>query len=281
LSILLHESCNGYRREKLMARLMQQKSSRWMIASLGVLFIAGIAAYSRAQAATDGAHEASTWPTSWCQAEPGATREQLVALMGRPTTSLDTQVTWSTPHYGFYAFLAADGTARQLDINTASLSDAEKASLPCATLRTRRSVAAAAAAKVAGSRTARKLTPACELVTALEMSAILGAPVVAQAHNRSETSSQCVYTPRSGVGPSVDLTFSWGDGKAAMSGMALASRHEPGMVSPYEGIGDQAGGAGPLLMIRIGDDLVKLVFSGVADATVAARQIFNTAKPRM
>jgi hypothetical protein len=264
-----------------MTMLTQLDFLPYMGTSLSLVFLSGFAACSHANASTDLAHEASTWPASWCQAKPGATREQLVELMGRPTTSLDTQVTWSTPHYGFYAFLAADGTARQLDISTASLSDAEKASLPCATVRTRRSVAAAAAAKAAGPGTERKLTPACELVTAAEMSAILGSPVVVQAHNRSGSSTQCIYKPRSGVGPSVDFTFSWGDGRAAMSGMALASRHEPGMVSPYDGIGDQAGGAGPLLMIRTGDDLVKLVFSGVPDEAAAARKIFNTAKPRM
>ena len=97
-----------------------------MTTALAVVFVSLFAACSGANGAPGSAHEASTWPASWCQAQPGATREQLVALMGRPTTSLDSQVTWSTPHYGFYAFLAADGTARQLDLHTASLSDAEK-----------------------------------------------------------------------------------------------------------------------------------------------------------
>jgi len=53
------------------------------------------------------------------------------------------------------------------------------------------------------------------------------------------------------------------------------------MVTPYDGLGDQAGSAGPLLMIRTGDDLVTLVFTGVSDQSAAARKIFDTAGPRM
>jgi hypothetical protein len=34
-------------------------------------------------------------------------------------------------------------------------------------------------------------------------------------------------------------------------------------------------------MIRTGDDLMKLIFSGVDDAPAKAKKIFQTAKPRL
>ena len=46
-------------------------------------------------------------------------------------------------------------------------------------------------------------------------------------------------------------------------GVGIAAQAEPGLASPYEGIGDQAAAVGPALMIRTGEDLVMLVFSGV------------------
>ena len=48
-----------------------------------------------------------------------------------------------------------------------------------------------------------------------------------------------------------------------------------------DGIGDQAIAVGPALMIKTGDDLVKLIFTGVDDAPVKAKKIFDTAKARM
>ena len=66
-----------------------------------------------------------------------------------------------------------------------------------------------------------------------------------------------------------------------MRGMGLAEKHEHGLTSAYDGIGDQAGSAGPLLMIRTGEDLVTIVFSGVNDMPAVAKKIFTTAKARM
>ena len=65
-----------------------------------------------------------------------------------------------------------------------------------------------------------------------------------------------------------------------MAGAGFAGKHEPGLTSPYDGIGDQAVAAGPALFIRTGDDLVTLVFSGVKDPRTVARKILETAKPR-
>jgi hypothetical protein len=220
----------------------------------------------------------------WCQVQPGNTKEQLLSIMGAPTSDATTSLSWSTPGLHLGAFLDPDGTVRQLDISLDSPTAAEKAALKCGEVRTRRSVAAAAAA--AGrtpSRTSPHAQP-CALVSEAEMSAILGAPVVAEVANKS--SSKCTYKATHvgadlRVGPYVELSVDWGDGKIAMSAMGLVEKHEPGLTSPYDGIGDQAAAVGPALMIRTGEDLVTIVFSGVSDAPAKARRIFETAKPRM
>jgi hypothetical protein len=244
------------------------------------VFLATLLAACSGGEKTTGAASASSDASAdhWCQAQPGNTREQLVALMGPPTSEPPNQMGWTVGHYAYTAFLDADGTAKQLDIQTSSLSDEEKAALKCKVTRTRREkeLAAAAAAK-----TPHSSTPACELVTAAEMSAILGAPVTGEAVDHRDVSTECIYKPLSGSMPSVEFTVTWGDGYAAMAGMGLARSREHGLVTPYDGIGDQAGSAGPLLMIRTGEDLVTLVFNGVSDSPAAARRIFDTAKPRM
>lgn len=221
---------------------------------------------------------ADAWATNWCQAMPGNTREQLIALMGPPTSEPPNQLAWNGDGVSYYAFLNADGTAKQLDINTSSMSEAEKAALQCKPTRTQRAMALAAAA---AAKTPHTSTPACELVTPAEMSAIVGATVTGQAEDHPDSSTKCTYRPATGSGPSVEFTVTWGDGYTAMSGMGLAANREPGLVAPYSDLGDQAGTAGPLVMIRKGDDLVTLVLSGVADQQAAAKKIFETAKPRM
>ena len=113
------------------------------------------------------------------------------------------------------------------------------------------------------------------------MSAILGRRVLATPDERSSGETKCTYKPASGISPSVQFSVAWGDGRAAMRGMGLAERHEPGLTTPYDGIGDQAGAAGPALMIRTGEDLVTIVFSGVQDAPAVAKKIVTTAKERM
>lgn len=93
--------------------------------------------------------------------------------------------------------------------------------------------------------------------------------------------TECNYTPASGISPTVKLTVDWGDGQIAMASAGVMGRQEPGLTSPYDGIGDQAVAVGPALMIRTGDDLVSIVFSGVSGAPAKARRIFDTAKARM
>lgn len=113
------------------------------------------------------------------------------------------------------------------------------------------------------------------------MSAILGTPVVAVANDRSSGKTECVYDVASGIGPHVEFSVDWGGGEAAMTAMGMMGQLEPGITNPYSGIGDQAAAVGPALMIRTGEDLVNLVFSGVADVPAKAKEIFDTAKPRI
>jgi hypothetical protein len=122
---------------------------------------------------------------------------------------------------------------------------------------------------------------ACELVTAEEMSAILGAPVRAEPNDRSNGKTECIYTAVEGISPYLELSIEWGSGAGAMMGVGMAAQAEPGLASPYEGLGDQAAAVGPALMIRTGEDLVVLVFSGVDDVPARARRIFEMLKARM
>ena len=246
---------------------------------LGFVWAASIAGCSSA-GSTSGIPQsvADAWPAKWCQAQPGNTKEQLVAIMGPPTTDATTSLSWSTHQFRFSAFLDPDGTVKQLDISLDSPSEAEKAALKCGQVRTRRSVAAAAAAGATPPRTSPRAR-ACALVSEAEMSAILGAPVVAEVNNRS--SGKCIYKATSGISPYVELSVDWGDGKTAMTAMGVVEKHEPGLTNPYDGIGDQAAAVGPALMIRTGEDLVTIVLSGVSDAPAKVKRIFETAKARM
>ena len=122
---------------------------------------------------------------------------------------------------------------------------------------------------------------ACSLVTTQEMSAILGSTVTAEPHEGTVDKTECIYKPASAPSPYVELTINWGDGQAAMAAMGAMNHVEPGVTNPYAGIGDQAAAVGTALMIRTGEDLVTITFSGVDDAPAKARKIFATAKPRM
>lgn len=141
--------------------------------------------------------------------------------------------------------------------------------------------AQALAARAVAPEPQQETAKACELVTAQEMSAILGAAVRAEPNDRSNGKTECVYNAVAGVSPYVEFSIEWGSGEGAMMGVGMAAQAEPGLASPYEGLGDQAAAVGPALMIRTGEDLVMLVFSGVDDIPSKAKQIFETAKARM
>jgi len=220
---------------------------------------------------------ADAWSVKWCQAQPGMARDQVVAIMGQPTGTSPTTMSWSAHQYQFNAFFDSRGKVEQLDINPHSLNAAEQAALKCDKIRTRATVARAASQATA--KPARTFPAVCALVTAAEMSAILGTPVAASA--RPGGGTECNYKPVSGISPSVKLSVDWGDGKIAMASAGVMARREPGLTNPYDGIGDQAAAVGPALMIRTGEDLVTIVFNGVSAAPAKARRIFQTAKARM
>jgi hypothetical protein len=122
---------------------------------------------------------------------------------------------------------------------------------------------------------------ACELVTGAEMSVILGGKVVPKINDRSAGKTECIYTAAEGVSPYAELSLEWGSGADAMLAADMMNKREPGIADPYEGVGDQAVAVGPTLMIRSGDDLITLVFSGVDDVPARARRIYDTVKARM
>ena len=137
------------------------------------------------------------------------------------------------------------------------------------------------AASAAPPPSPKQSVTACTMITAAEMSAILGAKVTAEPNEGTADQTECIYKSVSGISPYVEFTVVRGDGESAMTAASFMSAKQPGITNPYEGIGDQAFAIGPALMIRTGEDLVKIIFSGVTDAPAAARKIFDTAKPRM
>ena len=122
---------------------------------------------------------------------------------------------------------------------------------------------------------------ACSLVSADEMSKIFGSTLQAVANEGSADKTECIYSPAAGISPYIELTVEWGEGETAMRAVGSMSRAEPGIADPYAGIGDQAAAVGTALMIRTGEDLVTITFSGVDDAPAKARQIFATLKAKL
>jgi hypothetical protein len=122
---------------------------------------------------------------------------------------------------------------------------------------------------------------ACDLVTGTEMSSILGGKVLPRNNDHSNGKTECVYTAAEGVSPYAELSVEWGSGEDAMIAAGMMNKREPGIADPYQGIGDQAVAVGPTLMIRSGEDLITLVFSGVDDVPARARKIYDTAKARL
>ncbi len=69
----------------------------------GLVVVASIAAY-RVSGITGSDTQVSqsaadAWPVKWCQAQPGDTKDGLVAIMGQPTGSSPTTMSWSAHQY--------------------------------------------------------------------------------------------------------------------------------------------------------------------------------------
>lgn len=144
----------------------------------------------------------------------------------------------------------------------------------------------ASAAAVPAADSAVAATPerkqACDIVTAKEMSTILGADVMATPNEGSANKTDCIYKPTADTGPSVELTVDWGGGEAARAAMAGSGETDADRAGPYVGIGDETFNIGPTLMIRNGDDMITLAFGGGVEQTPElVKKIFDTAKPRL
>jgi outer membrane protein OmpA-like peptidoglycan-associated protein len=118
------------------------------------------------------------------------------------------------------------------------------------------------------------------MVTAAEMSDILGATVATDGENGGGSTS-CRYKPAERSTPNVELTVDWGGGHAAMTGVAILGKREPGISDPLAGLGDEASSIGPALWVRVGDDLVNLTIWGVDEDVVVAKRIIELMRPRM
>jgi hypothetical protein len=140
----------------------------------------------------------------------------------------------------------------------------------------------AAESTQAAPQTARepKQLTACEMVTAAEMTALLGGPVSAQP-GPSNGQTSCTYMPVTGISPYAELKIEWGSGEGGMMGAGLANAHEPGLANALEGLGDQAMSMGPAVMIKRGDDLVTIVLSGVEDMTPHVKAIYALVDKKM
>jgi outer membrane protein OmpA-like peptidoglycan-associated protein len=122
--------------------------------------------------------------------------------------------------------------------------------------------------------------PACVMVTAAEMSSLVGTTLVAEGDRGSGTTT-CRYKPADRSLPYVELEVDWGNGAVALTSVGMLSRLEPGIADRLAGLGDQASVIGPRLMIRTGEDLVSLTLMGVEDTVAAAKRIVALMRPRM
>ncbi len=125
-----------------------------------------------------------------------------------------------------------------------------------------------------------KQLTACEMVTAAEMTALLGGPVTAQ-DGPTNGKTSCNYRAVNGISPYAELTIEWGSGEGGMMGAGLANSQEPGLADPLAGLGDLAVSMGPAIMIKRGEDLVTILLSGVDDRMPAVKGIYALVDKRM
>jgi hypothetical protein len=124
---------------------------------------------------------------------------------------------------------------------------------------------------------------ACNLVTAAEMSAIVGSPMTATPHDDSNfsTVTNCAYAPASGRGSSVDFTVMWGDGESTLKMDREMKNHDTEADKRFAGVGDDAVVVSPAVQIRQGKDLLVLMLVGFDNEPATAKKIVDTAKARM
>ena len=140
-----------------------------------------------------------------------------------------------------------------------------------------------AAAPAAAAPVSSDPHQACNLVTAAEMSSIVGSPMTATPHDDSSlpSVSNCAYSPASGPGSSVDLTVMYGDGESTLKMDREMKNHDLEADKKFAGVGDDAVVVPPAVQIRQGKDLLVLMLVGFDDEPATAKKIVDTAKARM
>jgi hypothetical protein len=132
------------------------------------------------------------------------------------------------------------------------------------------------------SSSASAAPSACELVSAADMSAVLGGAVAAVADNRGGQ-TKCTYESAGDEigGPYAEVQLNWGDGVAGMKGVGAMEPQLGKVMGQLAGLGDQATSVGPMILIRRGSDLITLVISGVPDSTSTAKRIYGLLDARL
>lgn len=123
---------------------------------------------------------------------------------------------------------------------------------------------------------------ACSLVSAAEMSTILGSPVTAVADDRGGQ-TKCTYSANGDElgGAYAEVQLNWGDGEAGMKGAGVMEPDLGAVMGKPTGLGDQATSVGPMILIRRGEDLITLVISGVRDDNAVAKLIYDLLNQRL
>jgi len=132
------------------------------------------------------------------------------------------------------------------------------------------------------SSSASAAPTACELISAADMSAILGSTVGAVADDRGGQ-TKCTYEVAGEEigGAYAEVQLNWGDGAAGMKGAGIMKPELGSVMSELAGVGDQATSVGPMILIRRGSDLITLVISGVPDTTGAIKRIYGQLDARL
>lgn len=139
---------------------------------------------------------------------------------------------------------------------------------------------AVATAPVAESAQAKPQSKACDLITAAEMSQLLGATVIPTA-DEGVGRTGCNWAPSGGGMPFAELKVEWGQGEAAMEAASMLSKREPGINNPYDDLGDEAWVTGPAVMIKKQEDLFTVMVYGAQDAEAVVHKMYETAVSRL
>lgn len=121
---------------------------------------------------------------------------------------------------------------------------------------------------------------ACNLITADELSAIVGSMMVATPQE-GDGVSNCKYAPASGRGASVEFTVMRGEGESTLEMDRDMKGHDAEADKRFAGIGDDAVAVPPSVQVRVGEDLLVFSLFGVGDEPSALRKIVAVVKPRL